>query len=143
DDVVHRSKACAPLGGSSLGQAFASLTLPYHQSAFVRMQEPPLRAWNCQVFSFRNSNLTMLLRLPSRWRLLYDDANEHRRIFRCSQRVRHFARHIHEVAGAHGLATAVRGDIDRALEALHRNRAVDRMLRQLLASRQNESHDLE
>jgi hypothetical protein len=34
-------------------------------------------------------------------------------------------------------------DIDRALETVHGNRVVYRMFRQLLAGRQNESHDLE
>lgn len=53
--------------------------------------------------------------------------------------MRHLARQIQEVAGAHGLATAMGSDINRTFEAVHRNRTGDSMLGQFLACEQNES----
>ncbi|AJP48645.1 hypothetical protein PG1C_09780 [Rugosibacter aromaticivorans] len=57
--------------------------------------------------------------------------------------MRYFAHQLHEVAGAHDLATAVGSDITRTLEAVHRHRAFDRVLGQLLACGQDDSHDPE
>ena len=71
------------------------------------------------------------------------DGHEYRSVLECCECMRDAGGQIDKVPGMQDLVAFIHLEIDLAFDALHRDRAINRMHRHPFASRKNDPHDFE